>query len=108
VGSNPFTGVSASLSFDFSPSFFSADVYRRGVYISGGVNPTDGTIYAGDPVYTSYFPVVRQGRYMNYGFYEVPDTLSTLRIPIPPLNIGWPARMGKTFFINLVYRMSLY
>jgi len=31
VGSDPFAGVSASLSFDFSPSFFSADVYRRGV-----------------------------------------------------------------------------
>ncbi len=85
----------------FETTIFTSNVYRRGVYIPGGVNPTDGQIYAGDPNYSSHFPVVRQGRYLNYGFYELPYAFG-------PTFLTLPARMGRTFFINLVYRMSLY
>jgi len=68
------------------------DVDRRGVYISSGTNPTNGAIYAGDTYSDLYFPVVRQGEYCYFGYYEVPDYSYT----------------GKVFLINVVAKMDNY
>jgi hypothetical protein len=57
-----------------STEIFNASIARRGVYRSGGTNPTDGAIYAGDPSYASYFPVVRQGRFLMMAFNDIPDS----------------------------------
>ncbi len=69
---------------------FTTDVDRRGVYISSGANPTGGYIYAGDTYSTAYFPVVRQGSYCFFGYYEIPNVQAT----------------GQVFLIDLVARMD--
>jgi len=63
---------------------------RRGVNISGGANPPDGYIYAADNASSAHFPVVRQGRFLFYGYYEIPDYIMT----------------GQMFLVNLVARMD--
>lgn len=73
-------------------NIFSADTERRGIYISSGANPTGGYIYAGDAYSGTYFPVVRQGEYCYYGYYEIPDAPAT----------------GQVFLINLVSRMASF
>jgi len=70
--------------------FFTVDTGRRGVYLKGGENPVDGYIYAGDPNYPDYFPTVRQGRFLYFGFLEVPDVTV----------------ISEVFFINLIARMD--
>lgn len=79
---------------------FSSDTGRRGVEITTGLDPEDGRIYAGDPNYSSRFPVVRQGRFLNFAYYEVPDTYTT------GIKLLITHRSGKVFFINLVARMD--
>ncbi|MBI9107907.1 MAG: Ig-like domain-containing protein [Spirochaetales bacterium] len=71
-------------------NIFTASTGRRGVYILGGANPLGGAIYAGDVDSTAHFPVVRQGDYCVFSYYEVPNVLRT----------------GEVFFINLVARMD--
>jgi hypothetical protein len=73
-------------------SGFSANVGRRGVYLSSGANPTGGAIYAADTYSSAYFPVVRQGEYCYFGYYEIPDVLRT----------------SEVFLINVVSRMSAF
>jgi hypothetical protein len=95
--------LDSDMSSIFTTALFTSSVYRRGVYISSGSNPTGGAIYAGDPDWSSHFPVVRQGRYMLFGFTEVPDTLSPFTFLY---RYALPGTMGKLFFVNLVDRMS--
>lgn len=71
-------------------NIFTSDTNRRGTNIPGGANPAGGAIYAGDVSSTAHFPVVRQGDYCIFSFYEVPNVLRT----------------GEVFFINLVARME--
>lgn len=71
-------------------NIFSSDTGRRGTNIPGGANPTGGAIYAGDVSSTAHFPVVRQGDYCIFSYYEVPNV----------------TRTGEVFFINLVSRME--
>jgi hypothetical protein len=73
-------------------NLFTSNVGRLGVYISSGANPAGGFIYAGDQNYASHFPAVRQGRFLTFGFAEVPNILRT----------------GEVFFINLVSRMAAF
>lgn len=73
-------------------NIFTADTGRRGVYISSGANPTGGYIYAGDAYSGSYFPVVRQGEYCYFGYYDVPTVAAT----------------GQVFLINLVAKMASF
>jgi len=68
------------------------DVSRRGVYSLGGVNPSGGAIYAGDASSDDHFPVIRQGEYCYFGYYEVPDYSIT----------------GEVFLINVVAKMDNY
>lgn len=70
---------------------FSAATGRRGVYISTQSNPSDGAIYAGDINFASHFPVVRQGRFCYWGFYEPPSSSYVY---------------GNVFFVNLLARMD--
>ncbi len=71
-------------------NIFTTNVSRRGVYIASGANPAGGYIYAGDTYASTYFPVVRQGEYCYFGYYEVPDVIRT----------------GQVLFVNLVARMD--
>lgn len=61
---------------------------RVSVHRGDRSNPTDGWLYGRDNV-DYYFPVVRQGRFLQYGFYL-------------PLN----RFTGMTYTVNLVNRMS--
>jgi len=61
------------------------------VYRSTDTNPTDGWLYGKEDAASShYFPVVRQGRFLQFGFYADTDRYYT----------GW------VYLTNLVYRMS--
>lgn len=71
-------------------NIFTTDQGRRGTHISGGSNPAGGAIYAGDIDSTAHFPVVRQGDFCVFSYYEVPNVDVT----------------GEVFFINLVARMD--
>jgi hypothetical protein len=49
------------------------NVYRRGINRGAApTNPTDGVLLAKDDTYGLYFPIVRQGRFLHYGFYALP------------------------------------
>ena len=63
-----------------------------GIYRSGATAPSDGSLYVGDPTYSNYFPVVRQGRYLFYGYDR------------PPYFYYY----GYPLFINLVAKMDNY
>jgi hypothetical protein len=64
---------------------------RTGVYRGSQTNPTDGALYAQDSSsYPYYFPVARQGRFLQYGFE------GTFNRPYT----GW------LFLVNLTYRMG--
>ncbi len=73
------------------------DVYRYGAYLGTTPSVTDGYVYAGDYNYSSYYPVVRQGRFLQYGYVDIPGR-------------GYTGAMtyqyGQTFFINLIARMD--
>ncbi|MBT3272418.1 MAG: hypothetical protein HN368_04630, partial [Spirochaetales bacterium] len=70
----------------------SGSVSRRGIYRAGGSTPTGGSIYMGEPSNSNYFPVVRQGRFLFYGFDD------------PPYFYHW----GYPFFINMIAKMDNY
>lgn len=78
-------------------NLFPSDIYRYGVYFRDPLGD-DCYIYAGDPDYSSYYPVVRQGRFLQYGFNDVPHRYTT-----PP---STTYKYGHIFFINLVARMD--
>lgn len=67
-------------------------VPRYSVYRSGGVAPTDGVLYSREPSNTNYFPVVRQGRFMHFGYGVLPDRPYT----------------GGVFLVNLMALMDNY
>ena len=75
------------------------DVYRYGVYLGESPSVTDGMAYAGDYNYTSYWPVVRQGRFLQFGYYDAPGRGFTGATTY---------QYGQVFFINLVARMDNY
>ena len=76
-------------------SIFSQTTARIGVYLSSGA-PTGGYIYAADPSSTSYYPVVRQGNYLTYGYFDSPRNQTT----------NTQYEYGLPFFVNLVARMD--
>ncbi len=69
-----------------------ASFNRRSIYRELNANPPGGFIYGRDdqPVGNYYFPVVRQGRFLHFGFYGLPDR---------PLT-------GYVYWVNLTNRMS--
>jgi hypothetical protein len=77
-------------------NIFSYDVYRYGVYLTN-TSITDGYVYAADPNFSTYYPVVRQGRFLQYGYTDIPgrDYSSSMTY-----------QYGQVFFINLVARMD--
>jgi hypothetical protein len=64
----------------------------RGVYLPKGVAPAGGSIYVADPQYSSHFPVVRQGRFLFYGYDKPP----------------YYYYFGYPLFINLIAKMGNY
>lgn len=69
-----------------------SNVARVGVYRSDDAI-VGGNLYCRDNAsYPHYFPVARQGRFMQFGFQGLLDRPYT----------------GKVFTVNMVYRMSLY
>lgn len=67
---------------------------RWSVYRSTDTNPTNGYLYGKDRYSANphYFPVLRQGRFLQFGFPTLTDRPYT----------------GKVYFINLVARMDNY
>jgi hypothetical protein len=67
---------------------------RVSVYHSGGdaSMPGDSCLFGLEDAYTVYFPVVRHGRFLQFGFEGLPDRPFT----------GW------VYFTNLTYRMGMY
>lgn len=72
--------------------YSSAPLAERGLYRPGRDNPTRGWLYGRSQDYTDRFPVVRQGRFLYYGY----DGMWTRPYT------GW------VYFINLVSRMTSY
>ena len=70
---------------------FLSAVDRLGAYIPEQ-KVEDGFIYAADVNYPSHFPVVRQGRFLLYGYHELFDEEKN--------------RYAQGFFINLIARMD--
>jgi hypothetical protein len=60
--------------------------------ISGGVDPTGGTLLAENTMIPTQFPIARQGRFVQYGFQQLADLPQT----------------GSVLFVNLVKMMSAY
>lgn len=83
-GTSPTHNASTQLSY--------ASLTRNSVYLSGGANPPNGWIYTRDYDSSSHFPVVRQGRFLQYGFSSLTDRPYT----------------GMIFFVNLVARMKQF
>ena len=71
----------------------STDQTRYSVYNSTGTNPLNGYIYGKDSSSSgNYYVVVRQGRFLQFGFNWLTDYTYT----------------GKVYFINLINRMTSY
>lgn len=79
-------------------NIFSYDVYRYGVYLTN-TSITDGYVYAADPNYSTYYPVVRQGRFLQFGYTDIPGRDYTGAMTY---------QYGQVFFINLIARMDNY
>jgi len=60
--------------------------------ICGGVDPTGGTLLGENATIPTQFPIVRQGRFLQYGFEQLADLPDT----------------GSVLFVNLVKLMSAY
>jgi hypothetical protein len=65
-------------------------VSRIAVYRSSQTNPTNGWLYAQQETNAYYFPVVRQDRFLQWGFEGVLDRPYT----------------GQVYLVNMVYRMG--
>jgi len=90
--STPLESTSISGTFPSSVQLAYSDVARVGVYRSDD-SITGGNLYCRDNAsYPHYFPVARQGRFMQFGFQGLLDRPYT----------------GKVFTVNMVYRMSLF
>jgi len=77
---------------------FSASTGRYGVSLPSGA-PTGGYIYAGDASTSTYYPVVRQGEFLTYGFFDVTRTMT---------GTATTYEYGLPFFVNLVSRMASF
>ncbi|MBU0926387.1 MAG: Ig-like domain-containing protein [Spirochaetes bacterium] len=73
------------------------NVSRNGVYL--GANPvvSDGVVYAAEESNGNYYPVVRQGRFLQFGYEDVPGR---------GFASATTYQYGQVFFINLVARMD--
>ncbi len=60
--------------------------------VGGGVDPVGGTLLAENTTIPTRFPIVRQGRFVQYGFQQLADLSDT----------------GSVLFVNLVKLMSAY
>ncbi|MCK5673490.1 MAG: hypothetical protein KAH95_08945, partial [Spirochaetales bacterium] len=84
-GTSPAHNVNVQISY--------TNQIRYSVYNSTGTNPINGYIYGKDPYSTgTYYTVVRQGRFLQFGFNWLTDRPYT----------------GKVYFINLIARMDNY
>ncbi len=92
--SNVFPGGPTPVTDNASVQISYADLNRYSIYLASGVNPTDGYAYGRDYQVPGnyYFPVVRQGRCLLYGFYGLTDRPYT----------------GHVYWINLVSRMASF
>jgi len=69
---------------------------RYGVYLPTGTL-TDGHVYAADANTTTYYPVVRQGRFLTFGFFDATRSTSSTSTTY---------EYGLSFFVNLIARMD--
>jgi hypothetical protein len=67
-------------------------IFARQVFSAGGVDPVGGTLLAENTTISTRFPIVRQGRFLQYGFEQLADLPDT----------------GSVLFVNLVKLMSAY
>ena len=82
-GTSPINNARTQISY--------ASISRVSVYRGSDTNPTDGWLYGKEDSATShYYPVVRQGRFLQFGFQQETDRPYT----------GW------VYITNLVHRMS--
>jgi len=77
---------------------FTQTTGRYGVILPAGT-PTDWFAYAGDASTTNYYPVVRQGKFLTYGFFDVTRSTTSTTTTY---------EYGLPFFVNLVARMASY
>ncbi len=90
-GTSPTHNAQVQLSYaDLGGS--TTTMYRVMVYRAGGSIPSYGDILLRDFTSTSHFPVVRQGRFMQFGLPIMPDRPYT----------------GKAFFVNTIALMDNY
>lgn len=95
-GTDPIHNVTSQVTYTSAPLAVAdtTDSYykRWSVYRATDTNPTYGYIYGGDYPNVHYFPVIRQGRFLQFGFQTMPTRPYT----------------GKVYFINLIARMDNY
>ncbi len=84
VGTNPSEGTVKSI--------FTTDSNGKAVHRSGGANPAGGYNYAQINDTETYYSVVRQGRFMFWGWNKIPNQLSS----------------GQMMFVNSVAIMDNY
>ena len=88
-GTTPVHGATTQLSYTALGGSGNSYDYRAMVYRGTDTNPANGYLLCGDTAYAHYFPIVQQGRFLQYGFPVLADRPYT----------------GKVLFKNLVYRM---
>ncbi|MDC7226755.1 MAG: Ig-like domain-containing protein [Spirochaetales bacterium] len=93
-GNDPTHNSTTQLSYATLGTYDTYQQRRFSVYRSGNADPDNGKNYARDynSSYPYGFPVVRQGRFLQFGFPTLTDRPYT----------------GKPYFINLVHHMSRY
>ena len=95
-GATPTHDTSTQYAYSAAPLGGSGSTTDRrvSVYLSTDQNPTNGWIYCKDSYSSNphYFPVVRQGRFLHYGFPRMATRPAT----------------GEVHFINLIARMDDY
>jgi hypothetical protein len=93
---NNYANTSFGQETSVTATVFTATTGRHAVYLPTGTL-TDGSIYVADASSTTYYPVVRQGRFLTYGFFDATrsrsDTITTYEYGLP-------------FFVNLIARMD--
>ena len=80
-------------------NIFGAPTIRYGVEVIDG-SIEDGAIYAGDSTDATHYPIVRQGRFLVIGSYEIPNPYST--------SSTYGYNYAHPFFLNLIERMSQF
>ena len=90
--SSTYVGTSPSTGSSFSIFSIATDSAGRAVYRASGANPTGGYNYAQINSASTYYQVVRQGRFLFWGWSKIPNQLAS----------------GRMMFVNSVALMDGY